>query len=87
MVQHRGKDEKSEQRWYNIEVKMVQTRGAKVLQNPRQNSPKCTHVGSKKTRPRGVPHRLLGVIFEVFEVLGGIGLPSASWEVFWAALG
>ena len=27
------------------------------------------------------------VIFEVFEVLGGLGLPRASWEVFWAALG
>ena len=27
------------------------------------------------------------VIFEAFEVLGGLGLPSASWEVFWAALG
>ena len=40
-----------------------------------------------KMRLGGVPHRLLGVIFEVFEVLGGLGLPSASWEVFWAALG
>ena len=26
-----------------------------------------------KTRPRGVPHRVLGVIFEVFEALGGLG--------------
>ena len=26
-----------------------------------------------KTRPGGVPHRVLGVIFEVFEALGGLG--------------
>ena len=26
-----------------------------------------------KTRPGGVPHRILGVIFEVFEALGGLG--------------
>ena len=26
-----------------------------------------------KTRPGGVPHRLLGVIFDVFEVLIGLG--------------
>ena len=26
-----------------------------------------------KTRPGGLPHRLLGVIFEVFEVLSGLG--------------
>ena len=56
----------------------IQNEVQKVFQNPRQKGPKCTHVGSKNEA---------WVIFEVFEVLGGLGLPSASWEVFWAALG
>ena len=34
---------------------MVQTRGAKVFQNSRQNGPKCIHVGSKNEAPRGTP--------------------------------
>ena len=54
-----------------------------MSRKPTPNAP----MEASKTRPRGVPHRLLGVIFEVFEVLGGLGLPSASWELFWAALG
>ena len=41
-----------------------------------------------KTRPEGVPHRVLGVIFEVFEALGGLGrfgrvlrpVLHGSWE-------
>ena len=52
---------------------MIQNRGLKMIQNLRQNGPKCTHVGSKKKRPVGVPHRLLGIIFEVFEALAGLG--------------
>ena len=43
-------------------------------------------LGSKNKAPRGTP-TTYGNSFEVFEVLGGVVLPSASWEVFWAALG
>ena len=63
----------------------IQNEAQKVFPNPRQNGPKCTHLGSKNEAPRGTPS--MGVIFKVVEVLGGLGLPSASWEVFWAALG
>ena len=51
-----------------------------------------------KTRPGGVPHRLLGVIFEVFEVVSGLGrsgrwlgglsgLLSGSWVTSGGVLG
>ena len=44
----------------------------KKSQSSRVRVLKCSHVGSKN-EPRGVHHRLLGVIFEIYEVLGGLG--------------
>ena len=38
-----------------IEVKIIQTRDAKVLQNPYQNGSKWTHIGFKNEAPRGTP--------------------------------
>ena len=55
-----------------------------MIQNLRQNGPKCIHVGSKNE----APHRVMGVVFEVFEALGGLGrfgrvlrpVLHGSWE-------
>ena len=43
------------QKYKKLTSTSVQHEVQKVFQNPRQNGPKCTHVGSKNEAPRGTP--------------------------------
>ena len=43
------------QKYQKLTSTSIQNEVQKVFQNPRQNGPKCTHVGSKNEAPRGTP--------------------------------
>ena len=55
-----------------LQIKAEFHSSPKMVQNPRQNGPKCIHVGSKNEAWRGTPSACFWVIFKVFEALGGL---------------
>ena len=65
----------------------IQNEAQKVFQNPRQNGPKCTHVGSKNEAPMGYPIDFWGSFSKFLRFLAVLGCQVRLGRCFGPLLG
>ena len=75
------------QKYQQLTSTSIQNEVQKVFQNPRQNGPKCTHVGSKNEAPMGYPIDFWGSFSRFLRFLAVLGCQVRLGRCFGPLLG